>query len=236
MLAQPGSSTGADVFPDPVMVSMITPRAGAGSRSAAPSRAAAALDHALSITPFMSLPRAREWNRRRIAACQTGRTSDISLGSMSPVCEELMSTAETVRKPVQSQDIRGARSRVEARQAARRGAARGCPPTRWLCPTALCRTRMERDHGGDLQALRRPSPQPAVGSVMQAMSRLSPPQAGHASGTSSAIRAMSLAQAMREVSRERGSAFGAPSPRPSRPRGAVRRQDSGFRCEAVARS
>lgn len=57
-----------------------------------------------------------------------------------------------------------------------------------------------------------------AGSVMKAMSRMSPPQAGHASGKSSAIFSMSLAQAIREVSWERLAASGAPSPRRS-PRG-----------------
>jgi hypothetical protein len=42
------------------------------------------------------------------------------------------------------------------------------------------------------------------GSVMNAISRMSPPQVGHASGNSSPTRAMSLAQAIREVSCERG--------------------------------
>ena len=42
------------------------------------------------------------------------------------------------------------------------------------------------------------------GSVMNAISRMSPPQVGHASGTSSRTRAMSLAQAIREVSCKRG--------------------------------
>jgi hypothetical protein len=39
---------------------------------------------------------------------------------------------------------------------------------------------------------------------MNAMSRMSPPHPGHSSGNSSPTRAMSLAQAIREVSRERG--------------------------------
>ena len=42
------------------------------------------------------------------------------------------------------------------------------------------------------------------GSVMNAMTRMSPPQFGHWSGNSSPIRAMSLAQAIRDVSCERG--------------------------------
>ena len=42
------------------------------------------------------------------------------------------------------------------------------------------------------------------GSVMNVISRMSPPQVGHASGKSSPTRAMSLAQAIREVSCERG--------------------------------
>jgi len=37
-----------------------------------------------------------------------------------------------------------------------------------------------------------------------AISRMSPPQAGHSSGNSSPSRAISLAQAIREVSCERG--------------------------------
>ncbi len=41
------------------------------------------------------------------------------------------------------------------------------------------------------------------GSVMMAMSPISPPHAGHATGNASAIRARSLAHAMREVSWER---------------------------------
>ena len=44
------------------------------------------------------------------------------------------------------------------------------------------------------------------GSVMKAMSRMSPPHAGHASGNSSPTRAISFAQAIREVSCERGFA------------------------------
>jgi molybdopterin biosynthesis enzyme MoaB len=44
------------------------------------------------------------------------------------------------------------------------------------------------------------------GSVMNAISRMSPPQAGHSSGNSSPTRAMSFAQAIREVSCERGFA------------------------------
>ena len=49
---------------------------------------------------------------------------------------------------------------------------------------------------------------PAVssGSVMNAISRMSPPQFGHSSGNSSPTRAMSFAQAIREVSCERGFA------------------------------
>ena len=42
------------------------------------------------------------------------------------------------------------------------------------------------------------------GSVMNAISRMSPPQFGHSSGNSSPTRAISLAQAIREVSWERG--------------------------------
>jgi len=42
------------------------------------------------------------------------------------------------------------------------------------------------------------------GSVMNAISRMSPPNTGHASGNSSPIRAISLAQAVRDVSCERG--------------------------------
>jgi hypothetical protein len=42
------------------------------------------------------------------------------------------------------------------------------------------------------------------GSVMNAINRMSPPQCGHSSGNSSPTRAMSLAQAIREVSCERG--------------------------------
>ena len=38
------------------------------------------------------------------------------------------------------------------------------------------------------------------GSVMNAMSRMSPPHPGHSSGNSSPTRAMSLAHAIREVS------------------------------------
>jgi hypothetical protein len=41
------------------------------------------------------------------------------------------------------------------------------------------------------------------GSVMKAMSRMSPPHPGHSSGNSSPTRAISLAQAIREVSCER---------------------------------
>jgi hypothetical protein len=49
------------------------------------------------------------------------------------------------------------------------------------------------------------------GSVMNAIGRMSPPQFGHASGNSSPTRARSFAQAIREVSCERGFAwFGAP--------------------------
>ena len=44
------------------------------------------------------------------------------------------------------------------------------------------------------------------GSVMKAMSRMSPPHAGHASGNSSPTRAISFAQATREVSCEQGFA------------------------------
>ena len=42
------------------------------------------------------------------------------------------------------------------------------------------------------------------GSVMNAISRMSPPHAGHASGNSSPTRAISFAQAIRDVSCERG--------------------------------
>ena len=42
------------------------------------------------------------------------------------------------------------------------------------------------------------------GSVMNAISRMSPPQVGHASGNSSPTRGMSLAQAIRDASCERG--------------------------------
>ena len=52
-----------------------------------------------------------------------------------------------------------------------------------------------------------------AGSVMKAMSRTSPPQAGHWSGKSSAIRATSLAHEIREVSWERGWSFPARAPR-----------------------
>ncbi len=44
------------------------------------------------------------------------------------------------------------------------------------------------------------------------MSRMSPPQAGHSSGNSSPTRAISLAQAIREVSWERGFWFASPQP------------------------
>ena len=43
-------------------------------------------------------------------------------------------------------------------------------------------------------------------SVMKAMSRMSPPHAGHSSGNSSPTRAISFAQAIREVSCELGFA------------------------------
>jgi hypothetical protein len=46
-----------------------------------------------------------------------------------------------------------------------------------------------------------------AGSVMKAMSRMSPPQAGHWSGNCSPMRARSLAHAIREVSWERGWSF-----------------------------
>ena len=42
------------------------------------------------------------------------------------------------------------------------------------------------------------------GSVMNAISRMSPPQFGHSSGNSSPTLAISLAQAIRDVSWERG--------------------------------
>ena len=42
------------------------------------------------------------------------------------------------------------------------------------------------------------------GSVMKAMSRMTPPQLGHWSGNSAPTRAMSFAQAIRDVSCERG--------------------------------
>jgi hypothetical protein len=42
------------------------------------------------------------------------------------------------------------------------------------------------------------------GSVMNAISRMSPPLVGHASGNSSPTRAISFAHAIREVSCERG--------------------------------
>jgi len=45
-----------------------------------------------------------------------------------------------------------------------------------------------------------------LGSVMNAMSRMSPPHPGHAKGNSSPTRAMSFAQAIREVSCDRGFA------------------------------
>jgi hypothetical protein len=41
-------------------------------------------------------------------------------------------------------------------------------------------------------------------SSLNAISRMSPPQAGHSSGNSSRSRAINLAQAIREVSCERG--------------------------------
>ena len=44
-----------------------------------------------------------------------------------------------------------------------------------------------------------------AGSVMNEMSRMSPPQAGHISGNASAIRASSFAHAMRDVSWDRFS-------------------------------
>jgi len=50
------------------------------------------------------------------------------------------------------------------------------------------------------------------GSVMNAIRRMSPPHAGHLSGNSSPARAMSLAQAIREVSCERGCCFALQQP------------------------
>jgi len=47
---------------------------------------------------------------------------------------------------------------------------------------------------------------------MNAMSRMSPPQFGHSSGNPSPTRAMSLAQAIREVSCERGCCFALQQP------------------------
>jgi hypothetical protein len=52
-----------------------------------------------------------------------------------------------------------------------------------------------------------------AGSVMKAMRRMSPPQAGHSSGNCLPMRARSLAQAIREVSWERGWSFPAGAPR-----------------------
>ncbi len=50
------------------------------------------------------------------------------------------------------------------------------------------------------------------GSVMNAINRMSPPQFGHSSGNSSPTRAMSFAQAIREVSCERGFLFESQQP------------------------
>jgi len=50
------------------------------------------------------------------------------------------------------------------------------------------------------------------GSVMKEISRMSPPQFGHSSGNSSPNRAMSFAQAIRDVSCERGFCFASQQP------------------------
>ncbi len=52
---------------------------------------------------------------------------------------------------------------------------------------------------------------------MKAMSRMSPPQVGHSSGNSSPTRAISFAQAIRDVSCERGFCFASQQPSVSRP-------------------
>ena len=56
---------------------------------------------------------------------------------------------------------------------------------------------------GGLPRVRRPWKVSHSCSSLKEMRRMSPPQAGHTTGNSSAIRASSLAQAMREVSWER---------------------------------
>ena len=55
------------------------------------------------------------------------------------------------------------------------------------------------------------------GSVMNAISRMSPPHAGHSSGNSSPTRAMSLAHAIRDVSCERGFRCASQQPPVARP-------------------
>ena len=57
----------------------------------------------------------------------------------------------------------------------------------------------------------RSEPAPAGGLRRYAMSRMSPPRAGHTSGNASSIRAKSLTRAMREVSWERVAAIASPS-------------------------
>ena len=52
--------------------------------------------------------------------------------------------------------------------------------------------------------MRRPGMVSHSESSLKAISRMSPPHAGHSSGNSSPTRAISLAQAIREVSCERG--------------------------------
>jgi hypothetical protein len=65
--------------------------------------------------------------------------------------------------------------------------------------------------------VRRPGMVSHSESSLNAISRMSPPHAGHASGNSSPTRAMSLAHAIRDVSCERGFRCASQQPPVARP-------------------
>jgi hypothetical protein len=148
------------------------------------------------------------WMRRSLRACR-GASSPRSRPDVSrrlePALKPLFSRAV---RTVAWNAVRGCGCRSRA---ARRVTPEKSPGRKWTCtssPQSVGGPRAGEIGGGSSGSPKcvrifRIGP----GSVMKAMSRMSPPHAGHWSGNSSPTRAISVAQVIREVSWERGFAW-----------------------------
>jgi len=169
----------------------------------------------------------------RARACLVGRR----LGSEASTNRRRSPVVHAGRRPAPASPSAGVSTRVDVdrRQLVRRGlydiavesGPRRAHPIRWagLWRETPAAAPQVRRHGRGSRFTRakpswpssaceppvRSEPAPAGDLRRYAMRRMSPPQAGHTIGNASAIRATSLAHAMREVSWERVAAIASPS-------------------------